>query len=230
MTGKPFFFDAHIFDDEGASKQSKPMPEKPEFTKTELLHERDKAFAEGKKNGEKTALESIEQKTLQLIEKINRDIAILIAAEDDRNKRYEAEATHLSLSFIQKIFPLLSDNQGVNTLKKSIKDALQNNKTPDEITVKVHPDMAEKLEVYISSIEHGFQKNITIIKQDDIAPFDCTILWQEGGVILNHTKIVEESFELIKQALADHNINVHDTAAQDKHTKEENNEDVEKNK
>ena len=215
MDGQPFFFDNNVFDDDPlVGMNDKNMPAKPEFTRDEMEQLRQQAFQEGKKAGFKESEDGITNNLLALVKKLERDIMVLFAAEDDRNKLYEGEAVHLSLSIIQKLFPLYTENHGILELQSAIETALKKHKTPNKIKIELQDDISKSLEEYITKLEGTLQKQITLSANPSLRKEECHISWPDGGIISSRNEISEKILETMKETLADHGISVHDEKEQ----------------
>ena len=211
MSGKPFLFDKNFFDDDSlAAKAEENDPSIPEFTKEELENEKQKAYEEGKKAGFQESETGLTKNILSLLEKIERDITILFAAEDDRKNLFETESLHLSYTVIEKLFPLYAQKYGEKEVHNAIKMALKKYNTPEKIKIELQEDMKESLEDYLKNSEHDLSTKIEFSPNSHLQKNECRILWSNGGIIDNRTTIAEKTLEIMKDALAEHGISVHD--------------------
>ncbi len=211
MDGKPFLFDENIFDDENLNTLTEAEKAAlPEFTREEVEIEKQKAYQAGLDAGKKEALDSINQKTLQLLEKIQRDMSVLFAAEDDRNRHYENDAVLLAYKVLQKNFPQIIKQQGMEELEARLRETLNSYATPEKILLEVHPDAKEYLQGYVQEIEQTFLKMIDFRAVPTLSLHECRISWPQGGLTLNHDEIVEKTASTIREALAENGITVHD--------------------
>lgn len=211
MKGTPFFFDENVFDEDGVLHEKEDTrPPKPEFTHDDLDAAKAVAFEEGRKTGVRDSETSKTKDLLTLFQKIERDMSVLFAAEDDRNKTYEDEAVHLSLKILEKIFPLYAREIGLVELEKTLHTTLQTATTPENILIEMNNDIASLLEPKLQEMGVTLHKNITIKPSPAIARLDCKITWPEGGILCNTTTIAEKTFAIMHQALAERGVSVHD--------------------
>jgi flagellar biosynthesis/type III secretory pathway protein FliH len=211
MDGKPFYFDENIFDDENLNALSdEERAALPEFTREEVEAEKKKAYQAGFDAGKKEALNSIHQKTVQLLEKIQRDTSVLFAAEDDRNKKYELDAVLLTVKTLNKTFPLLMKQQGMAELEAKLRETLNSYAVPEKISIDVHPDAKSHLKSYVQEMENTLMKMIDFRENPALTLHECKISWAQGGLTLNHDSIVEKTLSTIIESLAENGINVHD--------------------
>ncbi len=210
MNGEKFLFDKNMFDDDPLVGMEEEEIALPEFTKDQLEAEKSKAFAQGVKAGIKESEAGLTKATLSLLQKIERDMGILFAAEHDRANEHESEAVHLSLSIISKLFPLYSQENGNEELKNAIKTALSTHNAPSQVQIEMHSDILEKVKDNINDIGSDLNKKITMIPNSKLSKSECNISWPNGGIICNRDEIAEKTLQIIKEALADRGISVHD--------------------
>lgn len=217
MNGQPFFFDNNVFDDETLA--SMDGIEKPEFTKSQLDTLQKEAFEKGKLAGFEESETSTTKNILSVLEKIERDMTVLFAAENDREEKYEEEAVHLITMIMDKVFPLYMAEYGEKELQSSVKNILSDHNTPESIKIEIPEDLLPSLGKFIKNLEGTLDKNITLIPKESLQKYECHILWPDGGVICNRATLVEKTLGIMKEALAERGISVHDKSDGD-----ENNE------
>jgi flagellar assembly protein FliH len=211
MDGKPFYFDENIFDDENLNVLSdEERAALPEFTREDVETEKKKAYQAGLEAGKQEALNSINQKTVQLLEKIQRDTSVLFAAEDDRNKKYELDAVLLTLTSLRKTFPILMKHQGMTELEAKLKGTLNGYAVPEKISIEVHPDAKSHINGYVQEMENTLMKTVDFRENPTLTLHECKISWAQGGLTINHDTIVEKTLATIIESLAENGINVHD--------------------
>ncbi|PCI56039.1 MAG: hypothetical protein COB36_04395 [Alphaproteobacteria bacterium] len=218
--GQPFFFDNNLFDDEALA--SLDGLEKPEFTKSQLESIQKEAFEKGKHAGFEESETSTTKNILSVLEKIERDMTVLFAAENDREEKYEEEAVNLTFSIMRKIFPLYMAEYGEKELQSTLKNILSNHNTPEKIKIEVPENLMPSLDKYIKNLEGTLDKHITLTANADLKQHECHILWPDGGVICNRNIIAEKTLGIMKEALAERGVSVHDKDEPDSETSSEN--------
>ncbi|PCJ97550.1 MAG: hypothetical protein COA45_09815 [Zetaproteobacteria bacterium] len=208
MNGQPFFFDNNVFDDENLA--SMDGVETPEFTKSQLESLQKEAFEKGKRAGYEDSEASTTKNILSVLEKIERDMTVLFAAESDRGGKYEEEAVNLTLTIINKLFPLYMEEYGDKELQSALKSILSNHNTPEKIKIELPEILLAPLETFIKDMEGTLDKQITLSSNASLQRHECRILWPDGGVIYNQNIIAEKTLGIMKEALAERGVNVHD--------------------
>lgn len=208
MTVQPFFFDNNVFDDEELT--SLDNEEAAEFTKSQMETMQKEAFEKGKKAGFLESESGTTKSILSALEKIDRDMAILFAAEHDRGAKYEEEAVNLVFCIMQKTFPLYMDEYGNKELKGVIESILNDHNTPEKIHVELSKNLLPALENSIKEMEISLDKHITLSANTSLHNHECRISWPDGGAICNHSIIADKTLSIIKETLAERGVNVHD--------------------
>ena len=206
--GQPFFFDNNLFDDEDLA--SLDGLEKPEFTKSQLESIQKEAFEKGKRAGFEESETSTTKNVLSVLEKIERDMTVLFAAENDREEKYEEEAVNLTLSIMRKMFPLYMAEYGEKELHSTLRNILSSNNTPEKVKIEVPENLLPSLEKYVKEMEGTLDKHITLTVNASLKQHECHILWPDGGVICNRDIIAEKTLGIMKEALAERGVSVHD--------------------
>lgn len=206
MKGQPFFFDENIFDEDHLQEEE----DQPEFTREQLLNEKKKSFKEGHQAGFTESENSLTQKMLIALNAIEQNMSALFAAEGNRNKTYEVEATHLATKICQKLFPEYMTALGENELRKAIATSLSAHTTPPEICIRLNPETAQSLSEFIQEQQEALHKKIEIKPDQSLSINTCNFDWPGGGVIIDREDITQKTFDILVQSLAEHNITLHD--------------------
>lgn len=210
--GQPFFFDQHIFDSDDPRSYEENKPEKPEFTSTELEAAKVQAFEEGRKAGIHENEASLTQSVVGLLQKLDRDMSVLFAAEDDRAKNFEVECLHLTTSIISKLFPVLNEKHGDAELNAAISKALAGHNEVANVRLEIHDTLLESLRGFLAEQNAG--KNIALSENSALGLDEFRMQWPNGGLIVNRLKIADEIVNLMKETLAENGVNVHDEQEQ----------------
>ncbi len=213
MDGQPYFFDANVFEDDLSPAGERQQ--EPEFTRDEIEAAQKKAFADGKAAGFKESEDGLTQKTLNILNKLERDYSVLLAAENDRMHNYQSDSAALCLSIMRKVFPAYTKQYGADEIKHALSEALSSHSVPEKIVVDIHTDLLEQVEAHIKDLEQSLHKHITLRANPSFGMDQCHVHWPDGGIICNRQKIAEQTITLIKDALAERGINSHDEESLD---------------
>ncbi len=211
MKGEPFFFDEHHFDEDAPAKAiGSNTPMELKYTDDDLEIARNTSYAKGKKEGINEAQASLESQSLQLLENLLQQINALHQAEEQRNKRYEAEAIHLTTQILQKIFPVLFQKHGFEELSDLIKTTLDSCPKDAEIELLVNEDITDLVKNLIDKITPPQKQNLKIMPSKDIQMTSCQLSWPFGGAILAPEKTAGQVLGILKETLAAESIEMID--------------------
>lgn len=207
-SGEPFYFDRNVFDSDDPHAYEEQKPEKPEFTLTELEAAKAQAFEEGKRAGIKENEASLTQSVLGVVQKIDREMNVLRAAEQERADVFETECLHLTHTIISRLFPLMEENFGQDELQRSILNALSSHGSIEAATLEVHADLAQPLKGFLEQQNSG--KTIALRSNGSLSLHEFKLEWPSGGLVVNRLDMVDEILDVMKETLAERGVNVHD--------------------
>lgn len=218
---KPFYFDQHIFDsDDPHHYEQQQKAEKPEFTFAELEAAKAQAFEEGKRAGIQENEGSLTQQVLGVLQKIDQNMAVLHAAENDRAQKYENESVHLVHSIISKLYPAFEKDLGQEALHSLVLNSLETHRSVENLTLEVHSDILKPLKDFLKQKDAG--KNIALDSNNALGLHEFRMDWPDGGLIVNRETMAQEILILMQESLAERGVTVHDeeinndASAQDK--------------
>ncbi len=211
MTGKPFFFDQNIFEpDEHGYEAEREDSDALKHTDQAIAQAKAQGFAQGKEQGIKEAEGGLTKQVLVAIQNIEREVSILSASEKGRNTRYENEAAHLTYQIINTMFPTLQKHLGDMELQTKVQEILNTFNTPESIKITLPENVSDSVTEHISKASEKLSKQIQIIKDETLQNGEAHITWPEGGIISNQSAIADKTFVILKEALAERGVSVHD--------------------
>lgn len=216
-----FFFDLNIFDEDVIEEPEEELPPPPPtFSEDELEAARHAAFAEGKKDGraEATEEEQASRSTFvaQSLNKIAEAATVLFAEEAQRARRYEREATELSLSIFEKLFPVYNELYGFEELKQNISTILRKQQNQRKIHIHVSPANAAGVEAFLAELStKGLDGNFAVEADETLGDRACRMRWDRGGASHDTNAMAEEIKSLMQQTLAGLDAKGHDSNSDD---------------
>lgn len=203
-----FFFDLNHFDDEAEDvvEETEDLPPPPPtFSEAELEAARKEAYDKGKRDGLAEAEASREKFVAGIFENISKGMATLFEAEEERSKRYEAEAVHLSRAIFRKLFPTLNARFGAEEVAAVITRVMERQEEQPQIMIEVHPDHVGEIETLLAARPHSFaaRGSYTVTGNEKLDHGDCRIQWAAGGAHRRAGYLAEEIEKELDQVLAD---------------------------
>ncbi len=201
---EPFFFNMHNFDEENVTEpveEEEPPP--PTFSEEELATARQAAYESGRKDALAEAQASTNSKIAALMEQINLSILSLFEKEDERAALYEAEAIRLTQKTLQKLFPVLERNNGLDEILAVIEKTFAEHSAHNDIIIELHEDYADAVAREIKkSLNVPEHATLTVKPLKNIPPSDCTIRWAQGGAQRTASALAENIALYAEQLLA----------------------------
>ncbi len=142
------------------------------------------AFEKGRLAGNQEALESIENQTKDAL-------VALVAQNEELNNSYQESLKKIELESVEfgitagtKLAGDLMRREPIDLLETFFKDAFKIIKGVPEITAHIHSSVSESINnTYQKWMdETGYTGKISFITNEDFAPTDVSINWNEGGI------------------------------------------------
>lgn len=185
-----FFFNLHNFDEDGIDGDTVVAedtvvedlpPPPPVFSEDELESAKAQAYQDGYKKGQEDTRANQQQLIQVAIQTLVADIQALLNAEEQRERRFEAEAVYLASHIFEKLFPIYSRTHGFPEMQAAIANAIQtHHPSPrDRIEILTAPDDLVLMRDYFSKFGQGVSVNIEAFPA--LASGQCEIRWPDGG-------------------------------------------------
>ena len=222
---KKFFFDLHNFDDDSLPEEevldelddeAEPEPPPPPtFSEDELEAAKKTAFQEGKTQGLEEAKTSQTQAIQASLAGLAVDVKSLLAAEVEREKRFEVEVIALARSIFNKILPVYTAEHGLAELTTAISGALDTQTVlPRQgIEILTCRDDQAAIEGYFS--DHVSDLDIFVVADDRLQSGQCTIRWQNGGILYDSRAVGEAISSLLDQQMQAGGLNITEESGTD---------------
>jgi flagellar biosynthesis/type III secretory pathway protein FliH len=198
-----YFFNANIFDDDGNVQTRKKKEPPPVFTLEQLEAIKQDSLREGKQTGLKEAQESREQLVTAILKKISQDIALLLQAEEERERAYQEEAVHLTLQIFQKLFPVYNEKHGFDELVTAMTAVLKKQEGQKQIRISVAAGMKDAIEAHVAQIQASENGQTLAVKADEALPEGAFVLsWSDGGAVRDAAAMAAEIESLMGGMIA----------------------------
>lgn len=208
-SNEKFLFNLHNFDDEDQGKeeliedtQEDLPPPPPVFTEEELEAAKKQAYEEGYQKAQDDSRVSREQMIKASIQTLVGDVQVLLAAEQEREKRFEIEAVYLAQEIFTKLFPGYAASHGFGETANALEHAVQmlHPDTNSRIEILAASDDFQAIEAYFK--EHAEGVHIDIKASPALASGQCEIRWVEGGFMYDSRQLATEVGRVLEQGLA----------------------------
>jgi flagellar assembly protein FliH len=182
-----------------------PPPPPPSFSQEELDAARHLGLLEGRNAGEMDAMQRIERRLADTVERLSHDLETLAGAQQEAFARIERQATELSVAVVRKLFPALVARSGTEEIAALVTDALELALEQPKLTLRCAPDMAAALEPILAqaAARSGFEGRLNVRDDPALGETDCRIEWNDGGLDRDAGRVMAEVDAAVARGLAD---------------------------
>ncbi len=160
------------------------------------------AYAEGFAKGEQEGLAAGKKKSEAMADRFQMILSDIEGLWQRMVATYEKEILGLVFRAVEKVVMghVQSDNE---TVKRSILKAFEIIPEPTEVSIKIHPDDYEFIELIKEDIFVQIKelKNVELISDHSVKRGGCTIETRSGNVVVD----IEKRLESIKNSMVDAN-------------------------
>ncbi|GGF39079.1 hypothetical protein GCM10011611_51790 [Aliidongia dinghuensis] len=182
-----------------------PPPPAPTFSQEEIDAARHLGLLEGRTAGEMDAMQRIERRLADTVERLTHDLETLKGAQQAALGQIERQATELCLGVVRQLFPVLSARSGTDEIAALIGDALALAVEQPKLTLLCAPGMTEALEPVLTEAARrsGFEGRLAVRGDPTLVETDCRIEWNDGGLDRNTGRLMAEIEAAVARGLAD---------------------------
>lgn len=145
------------------------------------------------------ALETIQQKTNDLLETINGNLEKLEPVAEKIARDCFDSTMKMAMAVVKKILPSMTAEAG-EEIRKLLEQNFHFLAKEPKIIIKLHPDMVECVKEKLAELakKNSFSGKISINKDESLPKTDCRVEWEYGGLDRSVQSILDETEELLK--------------------------------
>ncbi len=181
-----------------------PEPEivvepKISYSQEELDDEVRKAEEKGYERGVRQAENEAEQRREALMNEMSSKLSVILADMTTENGERENEAMQMALALVKKLLPSLAEKQAESEIRMFLTDNFPNFRREAHLSFVFNPQTVEAAAKIIAKLaeKNDFEGKISVHKDENLAPDDCRIEWENGGVEKNSRKMLEKAEKLL---------------------------------
>jgi flagellar assembly protein FliH len=128
-----------------------------------------------------------EQAVLAALDALHAEWEVFGEARDAMIEALRGEASALALSIGEALAAQALREAPGEAIDQAIGRVLSQIARGQEVTVSVHPDLAEDIEARIATRQAGDRRrlNLVVLRDDTLAPGDAHLRWEGGGLRLD---------------------------------------------
>ena len=177
--------------DENITEEQEPEIIVPTFSEEEVETARQQGYEAGKKEGLEATTEILTKKINETLIKIDEKLVAAFQKQDSLNLELSRAAHSLAINVCKKMLPSMAEKNSFGEVEKVIEEVFAKAIEAAQITITVHVDMVEAVEVRLTELaeEREFKGRIQVKADNTIAASDCKIDWTDGGTERNSSKL-----------------------------------------
>lgn len=177
--------------DENTTDDEEPEVIVPTFSEEEVETARRQGFEAGKKEGLEATTEILTKQMNETLLKIDDKLLTAFETQDSFNQEILRAAQSLAVGICKKMMPAMANQSSFDEVEKVIEEVFANVTEEPRITISVHGDIAEAVEVRLSDLakEKGFEGRIFVKVDGALEASDCRVDWANGSSERNTTEL-----------------------------------------
>ncbi|MGI9379924.1 MAG: hypothetical protein ACR2OW_09760 [Methyloligellaceae bacterium] len=201
-----FMFETAFTSKDGQGYQT-PEEKAKEDLQVEFTLEKEKiraeAFEEGRKQGLQEAHATIEAETLECTKAFMASQDSLARQCSDGLQGIRNEATEIALFSSMKLAGDLLSHHPQLPLEHLLKNIFEQIRNLSQVRISVPEKLIDSCQSRIQEMadQFGYEGQVVVSGEPDIAVGDCTIEWTDGGITLDRSKTANLIEQAISQSL-----------------------------
>ena len=169
--------------DETAIVEEEPEIIIPTFSEKEVAIARQQGFDAGKEEGLAATIEVLTRQINETLLKADEKLLAAFQTQDSVNQELSRAAHSLAFGICKKMMPAMAKQHSFDEVEKVIEEVFAKAIEEPRITLIVHSDIAEAVEVRVSELakEKGYEGRVYIQADEALEASDCRIDWANGG-------------------------------------------------
>jgi len=163
----------------------------PTFSKEEVETARQKGYETGKEEGLAATMEVLTQQINETLLKIDEKLLAAFQKQDSFNQDLSRAAHSLAIGVCKKMMPAMAEQYSFAEVERVIEEALAIAIEEPRITLSVHVDLVEAVEVRLSELakKKEFEGRVFVKADETMESSDCRVDWVNGGSERNTTEL-----------------------------------------
>jgi len=195
---RKFLFDKE-FDPAGLG--GRPVEEAPTRQDVELA--RQQGYEEGRAAGRSEAEAEQAKLEAEALARIAREVGAFVQHHAASLEQLRNENLALALSIGRKLARRLMATQPLAEVEELVEGSLQRLLGEARIVIRLHHGLLDAMQARVDALARrtGFDGQVILLGEDDIAPGDCRVEWADGGATRSAAAIESEIDALFERVL-----------------------------
>lgn len=181
--------------------EPEPEPPAPTFSEEDMANARTKAFTEGKAEGVRESMATIERQASAALAAIGQQLVVLTEAQEKANHDHQVEAMTVAVAVVRKLFPDMASHNALGEVERLVNSAMERLTADARVTIRVADVLKAPLEERLATVVQttGFEGRLLVIADSGLAPGDCRLDWGDGGADRDTAALWREIDEILER-------------------------------
>ena len=177
--------------DENIIEDQEPEIIVPTFSEEEVEIARQQGYEAGKEEGLAATTEILTKQINETLIKIDEKLIPAFQKQDSMNHEISRAAHSLAISICKKMMPAMAKQNSFGEVEKVIEEVFSKALEVPRITIVVHADMVEAIELRLKELaeEREFKGRIHVKANKATESSDCRVDWANGGIERNTNEL-----------------------------------------
>lgn len=232
MDNKPkkYLFDNNDFDEEVMQARALAIAEakrRPSFSQEEMEASRQTGFAQGREEGLREAMASLDSQLTELMSQISNQMKNFEASEQARTILFVEQASLIAAQILDKSIPALQEFLALPQLQNFLTDILLKQVKKSNLIIYIPTRYETPLTAKIAELAATSPNGHTwqIKTSDTLSSYQCQVEWDGGGAYWNPERVANAALEALAAQIPDNLKNLPepiDEPAQNPHNEPDN--------
>ena len=173
-------------DEEAArlAEQEAALPPPPSFDEDQMRQARQEAFEKGLEQGREEMRGAIENTANLVLDHIAIRLEGMAAEQEKQFHAAQELAVRTSAAIMKKCWPQIVQQLGLDSVERTIRQAMEYNADEMRIVVRVHDTMLDAIVQRLDRIkeQQAFAGKVIVLSDDSVIAGDCKVEWADGGM------------------------------------------------
>jgi flagellar biosynthesis/type III secretory pathway protein FliH len=202
ISPQKYFFDNNDFDEEALRRKREAL-RKPTFSQEEMEASRQTGFAQGRAEGQRETMTSLEAQLRELMQQITAQAALFLDNENARLATFIDQATQITAQILVKVMPVLLKTLGLVEIERFVRDTLRTHVKKGRLIVLVPPQYEQAVKDRFAALPAAASDDWEIRPDPDLTSYQARVEWSGGGAEWNPEHVASVALQAIFDHLPD---------------------------
>jgi|GEM_PF-2475604 len=205
VSPQKYFFDNNDFDEEALRRKREAL-RKPTFSQEEMEASRQTGFAQGRQEGQRETMASLEARLSELLQQISHTAAIFLDNETARLSAFIDQSSLVTAQILIKVMPVLLQTLSLEQIENFVRETLRQHVKKGSLTILVAPEYADAVRDRLKNLPETTPHlgEWSIEADPSLSNYQSRVEWNGGGAEWNPENVATVALQTLFDHLPDH--------------------------